>query len=299
MPESGVAPITSAINQAVSTIDLEIYELNDPVATQALLAAAKRGVKVRVMLEPHTVGGNSYQAVSAKLAKNGVTVKPTPPDFDTHHNVDHAKFMVIDNTRLLFGTGNLDPDGLGRGTKFNNRDFWVWDTRPLSVMEASRLFNADWDRRPTIRMQFDALLVTPDNTYEKVLALIDGARNRLLVYNQELFDPTLNQYILAAKRRGVNVQVIAGNPGKFFGQRGRDKNAIAIQQFKAAGIPAVELTSLYVHGKGIVADNKVFLGSQNFSTGGLKANREVGEIIDDPVLANQVAATFAADMKKG
>jgi phosphatidylserine/phosphatidylglycerophosphate/cardiolipin synthase-like enzyme len=91
--------------------------------------------------------------------------------------------------------------------------------------------------------------------------------------------------------------VIAGNPGKFFGQHGTDKNAIAIQQFRAAGIPAIELTSLYVHGKGIVADDRVYLGSQNFSTGGLQTNREFGEIIDDPVLANQVATTFATDMK--
>src|SRR5262249_26063879 len=83
MPESRVTPITSASNQAVSTIDLEIYQMTDPVATRALLAAAKRGVKVRAMLEPHTVGSNSYQAVSANLSKNGVTVKPTPPDFDT------------------------------------------------------------------------------------------------------------------------------------------------------------------------------------------------------------------------
>jgi phosphatidylserine/phosphatidylglycerophosphate/cardiolipin synthase-like enzyme len=120
-----------------------------------------------------------------------------------------------------------------------------------------------------------------------------------LVYNQEFFDPAINQKILAAKQRGVNVQVIAGNPKKFFGANRTDKNAIAVKQFKDAGIPAIELKSLYVHAKAIVADNKLFLGSQNFSTGGLKTNREVGEIIDDPGLANQLAATFAADMRKG
>jgi hypothetical protein len=43
----------------------------------------------------------------------------------------------------------------------------------------------------------------------------------------------------------------------------------------------------------------VYLGSQNFSTGGLKTNREFGEIVDDPALANQVAGSFATDWNNG
>jgi phosphatidylserine/phosphatidylglycerophosphate/cardiolipin synthase-like enzyme len=299
MPESGVGPIVNAIHAATSTIDLEVYEMNDTNAQQALIAAQKRGVKVRVMLEPKTVGSNTFKQVSALLAQNGIDVKPTPPQFDSSHNVDHAKFMVIDNRTLLFGTGNLDPDGLGEGTKYNNRDFWTVDTRTQPVQEAAQLFNYDWNRQQTDPSMFPDLVVTPDNADPKILALIDGAKQRLLVYNQELFDPTLNQHILDAKKRGVDVKVLAGNPAKFFGEHGKDKNALAVQQFMAAGIPAKELNSLYVHAKGIVADNKVYLGSQNFSTGGLQANREFGEINDDKALADQVAASFAKDWNAG
>jgi cardiolipin synthase len=299
MPESGPQPILDAINGAKQEIDLEIYQMNDPTVTQALIDAAKRGVKVRVMLEPKTVGGNTYKAVSANLAAHGIDVQATPPQFDSSHNVDHAKFMVVDNKDMLFGTGNLDSSGLGRGDKYNNRDFWTNDSRPETVSEAGQLFNADWNRQPTTGIDFKNMVVTPDNADGKILGLIDGAQKRLYVYNQELFDPTVNQHIIQAKQRGVDVQVIAGNPKKFFGEGGTDKNALALAQFKQAGIPGTELTSLYVHGKGIVADDKTYLGSQNFSTGGLKTNREVGEIFDDPNNADKVAATYPGYMKKG
>jgi phosphatidylserine/phosphatidylglycerophosphate/cardiolipin synthase-like enzyme len=299
MPDSTVKPIVAAIHGAITSIDLEIYEMNDQMSIQALIDAQKRGVQVRVMLEPHTVGSNTYKTISNQLTLAGINVKPTPPQFDSHHNVDHAKFMVIDQRTLLYGTGNLDPTGLGEGTKYNNRDFWIVDTRPQSVQEASMLFTYDWNRQSTSALQFQNLVITPDNADNAILGLIDSARTRLYVYNQELFDAALNQHVLAAKKRGADTQVIAGNPGKFFGEHGTDKNAIAIQQFKAAGIPAIELSSLYVHAKGIVADDKVYLGSQNFSTGGLQTNREFGEIFDDAQLANEVAASFAADMKNG
>jgi phosphatidylserine/phosphatidylglycerophosphate/cardiolipin synthase-like enzyme len=299
MPDSSIQPIVDAVRSARSTIDLEIYQMTDTNAQQAFVAAARRGVTMRVMMEPKTVGARPYDQTASVLAGAGIDVKPTPPQYDSSHNVDHAKFMIIDKARLLYGTGNLDPAGLGEGPKYNNRDFWVSDTRPQVVQEAQMLFDYDWNRQPTNESMFPDLVVTPDNADPKILALIDGAQQRLLVYNQEFFDPELNQHVLSAKRRGVDVKVIAGNPGKFFGQHGKDKNAVAVQQFNAAGIPAKELNSLYVHGKGIVADNKVFLGSQNFSTGGLTTNREFGEIFDDPALANQVASSFATDWNNG
>src|SRR5205823_1079527 len=111
--------------RAQTAIDLEIYQLQSPAVVAALIAAEQRGVTVRVMLEPKTVGYQNYKPVSAVLAAAGITVKTTPPAFDSSHNVDHAKFMLLDGATLLFGSGNLVRSGTGGNTalEFTNRDF--------------------------------------------------------------------------------------------------------------------------------------------------------------------------------
>lgn len=292
MPDSGPQPIVDAINKAQKTVDLSVYMMTDPKVIDALKQAAGRGVQVRVMLEPHPIGSNgtgAYDALAAQLQAAGIQVEPTPPKFDGNYNVDHAKFMVIDQKETLFGTGNLVKSGLGDSTSFANRDFWVDDTRGETAKEAEELFNDDWLRQDTSGIDFKNLVVTPENANARILSFIDGAKSKLLVYNQELHDPTIVQHLIAAKQRGVDVQVLVAAP------HGQDGNKPALDQLAAAGIPAHELTKYYLHAKAMVADNQAFIGSQNFSSGGLQNNRELGEIVDDPAIVQQLTQTFLND----
>jgi len=50
-PDQGVEPVYRLIASARQSIDVTMYELADPVATQALEVAAGRGVAVRVILD--------------------------------------------------------------------------------------------------------------------------------------------------------------------------------------------------------------------------------------------------------
>ena len=51
---SGPAPHLALIESAQKQIDIEIYTVNDPLIRLALLAAQKRGVKLRILQEPET-----------------------------------------------------------------------------------------------------------------------------------------------------------------------------------------------------------------------------------------------------
>ena len=295
MPDSSRARIVDLLGAATSTIDLEIYQLQDLRVVTALTDAATRRVTVRVMLEPKTVGAANFGAVSAVLKGAGIDVRATPPAFDSSHNVDHAKFCILDGKELLFGTGNMVRSGLGGVTEqtFDNRDFWVEDGRSASIREAQEVFDADFAQRSTASLTFENLVLTPDNADTKIVALIDAAKKRLFVYNQELGDAEILTRLIAAKKRGVDVRVLAGfQPG--FG--GPPKNQAPLDQLTAAGISAGFLRRHYLHGKGVVSDSRVYLGSQNFSNGGLRNNRELGEILDDPKLVETVAATFLDDV---
>src|SRR5262249_34482244 len=94
MPEARRDRIRALGNGAHPSTDLEIYQLQDRGVVCALAAAAKRHVKVRVMLEPKTVGSRNFTPVSKLLSAAGVDVKETPPAFDSQRNVDHAKFAI-------------------------------------------------------------------------------------------------------------------------------------------------------------------------------------------------------------
>ncbi|MBI4855053.1 MAG: hypothetical protein HY819_24900 [Acidobacteria bacterium] len=299
MPDSTSKPIVDAINSASKTVDLEVYQLTDIGVTEALKAAAKRGVQVRVMLEPKPVGEfNNYAEKAAELQAAGVQVKETPPEFNSNSNVDHAKFMIIDGRDMLFGTGNLTKGGLGEGSRpeYNNIDFWVEDTRTAAVKEGAQLFDRDWNRQSTSDINFKYLVLTPDNANSRIGEMIDGAKERLYVYNQSLSDQGIIDKLISAKQRGVDVHVLVGkrepspdNPNQV------EPNKRALDLLQAAGIKADYMNRNYLHAKGIVADNKTFIGSQNFTGGGLIRNREVGQIFDDPKLAQQMAQSFLGD----
>ncbi len=298
MPETSRGRVVDLFSAAKTSIDLEIYQLQERAVVSSLKSAAARGVTVRVMLEPRTVGAANYDAVSKELTAAGISVQATPPAFDSSHNVDHAKFAVLDGKELLFGTGNLVRSGLGGATEtaYDNRDFWVEDARASVVAEAKQLFEADWARTPTSTLTFANLVLTPDNADARITALIDAAKTRLYVYNQSLTDDDLVERLLAAKSRGVDVQVLLGYQPGFGGQP--PQNQAALDRLTAAGIKAAYLRLHYLHAKGIVSDGSVYLGSQNFTNGGLRNNRELGEILDSPGVVDAVARTFADDLAK-
>lgn len=77
-PQAGYQPIYDFISGARVSLDMTMYQLSDAKAQDALKAAAKRGVKVRVLLDSDTQGGGNStmnQAAYSDLATNGVDVR--------------------------------------------------------------------------------------------------------------------------------------------------------------------------------------------------------------------------------
>jgi cardiolipin synthase len=295
MPDSGAGPIVSLIGNAQTSIDLEIYQLQSPAVVAALLDAHQRGVTVRVMLEPKTVGSQNYTQVSSVLSHAGIKVQATPPAFDGSHNVDHAKFMILDGSELVYGSGNMVRSGLGGNSapEFCNRDFWIRDTRSDNVDAASKVFADDWARKSTSSTDLSALVLTPDNASGELLDLIDSAKSKLYVYNQSLNDSATISHLISAQNRGVDVHVLLGMQPGFGGAP--PANQAAIDQLTGAGATAGFFTAHYLHGKVIVADGRAFVGSQNFTSGGLKNNRELGEILTSGTIVSSLAKHFEAD----
>jgi phosphatidylserine/phosphatidylglycerophosphate/cardiolipin synthase-like enzyme len=127
------------------------------------------------------------------------------------------------------------------------------------------------------------------------LSVIDGAKRTLAVENEEMDDPTVTGALAAAARRGVQVEItMTADP---------EWNQ-ALAELAQAGahirLYADSNGVLYIHAKAMVADagrrdQRVLVGSQNFSVASLDYNRELGVITTDPAVVAVISRTLASD----
>ncbi|HEX7705180.1 MAG TPA: phospholipase D-like domain-containing protein [Thermoanaerobaculia bacterium] len=156
-----------AINEAKRSITIQNpYFLPDPDARDALVAAVKRGVEVRVMIP-------STEATDAKLVSHashhhyGTLLKGGVRIFDYEQTLLHQKVFVIDGAWASIGSTNFDD----RSFEINEEvSLVVWDEQIAQQLEATfaedvvnareRQFD-EWSGRPILHKlkDFSAFLV--------------------------------------------------------------------------------------------------------------------------------------------
>ena len=93
MPDDGSAAVVELIDQAREQLLIKQFKLQSEAVEQALLRAHQRGVRLRVMLNPHTSGGDRWNDEAFALLQSwGIAVAWTSEAFP----VTHEKSMVID-----------------------------------------------------------------------------------------------------------------------------------------------------------------------------------------------------------
>lgn len=113
----GPSPDTSAMERALvaliegarSSIDAALYELRRERLTDALLAAAARGVRVRVVADDEQSEGEAKdRAQYDRLRAAGIPVHPDSKKSSLQHN----KFMVVDDQVVWTGSVNWTDSGM-------------------------------------------------------------------------------------------------------------------------------------------------------------------------------------------
>jgi len=276
-PDAGVTPLVSFIRATRRSLDGEVYLLSSAAVFDALGDAVRRGVRVRLVLDPHPFGGEGGSADGAYrvLTAEGIAVRWAAPTY----RFTHAKFLVSDTTVAWVGTMNWTNAAFTR-----NREFAEETSTPAVVQESSAIFAADWDGRPLDTATPD-LVVSPTNARATILGLIAGARYSLDLYAEEIYDAASIQALADATRRGVRVRIVYTGLGDAEGLSG-------------IGARVARVTSPYIHAKAIVADGTtLFVGSQNVSATSLDRNREVGLLLRDRVAIAAVERVFDQDLR--
>ena len=285
-PSSGYGFLDGAINQARRTIYVSMYELSDTTLENDLIAKARDGLIVRVLLNA-AYYGRTDNAVAASLLEAGAVHVAWAPS----GTIFHAKYVVIDRRVAYVGTGNLVT-----GDYSSTRDFWVEDTRPLDVAAISSTFDADFSHHNAAPKSAGGLVWSPGST-SALVNLIASAKKTLLVENEEMDNATIEGAMMAAAKRGVVVKVVMTYSSEW---------KAALTQMEGAGVRVSTLreSQIYIHAKVICADctatgGTAFLGSENFSVSSLVYNRELGVLTRTPVAVHAVESAVDADYAVG
>ncbi|HEY2280080.1 MAG TPA: phospholipase D-like domain-containing protein [Streptosporangiaceae bacterium] len=287
-PNAGFSAVYHLIAHAKSSIDLTMYELSDTTAESDLGAAAQRGVDVRVILDRKERSSNdkAYDYLHAHRVKVVWS--------SSKYEYTHQKTLVVDGSEAVIMTANLTSQYYS-----SSRDFLVTDTSRPDIDAIGAVFDADYAHHSVTPGDGQDLVWSPTDSQDKLLALINGAHHSLRIYSEEMGDSTIEKALIAAAKRGVDVQVTGENTD---GEYDSD-----FKKLTEGGVHVSYYSDekgFYIHGKVVEADYgasgaKVFIGSENFSSTSLNRNRELGLITSNGSVMSAIASDFSTDFGRG
>lgn len=282
LPDEGATTLLNAIAAAKTSIHVEVYLLGDDSVIAALIAAKKRGVDVKVILEKDPYGAPSANdATYSQLNAAGVSCAWA----NARYSLTHAKFALFDGTRAIIATYNFVKSAFT-----GNREYGAVDDDPTDVAEAEAIFAADLtgaDGPASGR-----LVLAPRDARDKLRAFFTDTSKTLDVEMEEINDTEMTQRIAAAAKRGAKVRVIVPKTTT-------TAMTTSLDTLAAAGVSVRVLSTPSVHAKMALSDGKLaYVGSVNLSLSSLDKNRELGVLTDTVAAISKMQATFDADFAK-
>ncbi len=306
--------VGDAFAAATSSIDVLLASLatdSDPVA-DALMAAARRGVAVRVLLdqsdfEPSITERNARAAQS--LVSAGIDARLDDPAITTH-----AKLAIVDRATVVVGSTNWNRYAL-----FEHRqaDVRIDDERVAAAFGA--FFDRLWaDPSAEVALTLDgvavpeggpALVALTDAGHSTLYAdttagLLARARTsvhaslyRVSIYPQYADGATerLVRALVAAARRGLEVQVLIDDCS-LYADSAKANLESAIYLYQNGVEVRFDAPELTTHAKLLVIDGEtVVLGSTNWNYYSVERNIEANvALVRMPEVAEVFEAYFGA-----
>jgi len=317
---------------AARTIDIEQFYVSpstgEPLeqSLQALERAAKRGVKIRVILEKK-FEKNSLDGIARLKSIPGLDLRILDWSKVNGDGIIHAKFFVVDSTQAFVGSQNFDWRALKHIHELGLR---VTDG-PVTARIQS-VFDHDWaltedpgslkldeQRDPAFERAGRAYLVASPwrrnpsgvgDSESELVRLIGEAKTELAIqlldYNPTTFGRPKRFYapidnaLRDAAVRGVKVKLLVSHWNT-------DEHSV-VHLKSLSFVPGIEIKVITVpeakqgpipfsrtaHSKYMVADGKTaWIGTSNWAGGYLDSSRNLELVVKDEGLAARVAKLHA------
>lgn len=281
-------PLVEAIHTARVTIDLAIHDLNLYNVGAALMAAADRGVWVRMVVESE----NFTDEEIMRFTNAGISVVG-----DDDPDLMHDKFLVIDHYEVWTGSFNYTlTDAYGnRNNVVRLRSTQIAENyiAEFNEMFEQHLFGGGSPANTLYpQVSVNGTLVETyfgpeDNTLGRLVQLIANSNESVYMLAYSLTLDELGEALIAAQERGVSVHLVldesqAANQGSEF------------ERLKAAQIPIrLDNEGGLMHHKVMIIDGGILVtGSYNFSANAEHNNDENSLVIHDSDLASEFTEEF-------
>lgn len=300
--DNSVTPLYALVNNAQKTIDMTMYALEDTTFSADLVAACKRGVTVRVVLDQNDEKSGNTAAYNQLNAQSGCSAVWANKAFEA----THEKAIVFDNSLVAIMSLNLQSQYYS-----TTRDFAMVENDANDVAAVEATFSADYAAgTPSSGVAGpsdfsyvpglgDDLIWSPTTAQAAMLSIINNATTTLVVENEEMGASNIVSALEAACQRGVTVEIAMVSQSSY----GTNFKALENAGCGVHVYPDTT-TGFYIHAKAVVADyglatQNVYMGSINYSTASMNNNRELGMYITDAASVQALYTTMTADYAGG
>ena len=287
MPDDGVDAVVALIETASEQLLLKQFKLQSVAVEEALRRARERGVEVRVMLNPHTSGGDRWNDEAfARLQDWGIETAWTSEAFP----VTHEKSMVVDRHTALVATFNLADKYFTE-----TRDYGLLTYNPDVVAQVTAGFEADWQRvffQPDLGV---GLVWSSAHSRGQMARIVDAATRTLWIQHPKFVDAVILERIISARERGVKVRVLCG------GKHGISDWDIydtfsSLRVMQRFGVKVRRQQRPKLHAKLILVDGAFAqTGSMNIDRSAFDLRRELGIESDAPEVVARLREMFEID----
>ncbi len=314
-----LAKMLEAIDQAQTSIRLEMYTIQPGQLGEkfrdALIAAAQRGVQVRVLMDGVGSMHLSHEFWQPLTAAGGEYRFFNLPGRIRFGLRDHRKLMVCDDHLAFVGGVNIGPEYLGDGVTSGWRDLAVQFQGALAralggafdEMFAHAKFKHPsfaWLRhairqRRLIVGHSTVLLIAPGWRHNPMIRLLarDFQHAESIRIMAAYFLPTgrVLHALRRAARRGAKVQLILAGISDVPHMRMAARSLY--HRLLKSGVEIYEYQPQILHAKMIIVDeNIVYAGSANFDVRSLHLNYELLLRVEHQRLAHEAGEIFTADL---
>ena len=121
-PDCSFTILQSELDNASSSMYINLYQFENPYLMDLVLDALDRGVNVFLLLEGNPIGGinDEERYIAAKIRARGGEVRFAIDPF-----INHAKYVVIDSETTMIMTENWKNTGIPYSNTFGNRGWGI------------------------------------------------------------------------------------------------------------------------------------------------------------------------------
>jgi cardiolipin synthase A/B len=289
LPDDSVQPILSAIDQAEISLRIKMFVFSDRRIIDAVIRAHRRGVRLRIMLNPTRRNGKTENEDSRRqLGQAGIEVIDSTPAFE----VTHEKSMIVDENSAWIMSLNWETKNLTE-----TRDYAVVTSHRHEVSEIMECFEADWARRDFKPGEHSHMIWCVGNARQRIARFIDDAKHSLWVQNERYQDPLIIEHLVRASRRGVKVHIMARPPHTLKEEK-LVEGVAGLRILDDVGVKVHKVHGLKLHAKLLYADGaRAIIGSINLSPGSFNSRRELAIEVRDKEVVDRVDKLIHADWK--